>query len=181
MKTNNKSSFTLFFFLIAALVAVGSRFMPHPDNFSALGGLVFFCGFLLARNRFVLPILLAAVLLSDLLIGLYPGIEFVYLGYVATLGLGYFYRSQENRALDGATLVALQSVSALAFFVLSNFGVWYASGMYPLTWAGLVACFTLAIPFFPMTLISQVLVGSVFIKSYQWFFARSVSREKVRL
>ena len=34
------------------------------------------------------------------------------------------------------------------FFVATNLYVWLGSGMYPLTVEGLVACFTLALPFF---------------------------------
>ena len=36
--------------------------------------------------------------------------------------------------------------------VVTNFGMWLFSGIYPLTWAGLTTCYVAAIPFFQNTL-----------------------------
>jgi hypothetical protein len=62
--------------------------------------------------------------------------------------------------------------SSLVFFALSNFGMW-ASGYYPRTWAGLVACYTAALPFFRNTLASDVLYSAVLFGGYAllapWF------------
>jgi len=47
--------------------------------------------------------------------------------------------------------------SSLAFFVLSNFGVWAFGGgaVYPLNFGGLVECYVMAIPYLRNTLISM--------------------------
>jgi hypothetical protein len=37
------------------------------------------------------------------------------------------------------------------FFAVTNFGTWTLSGMYPLTFSGLAACYVAAIPFFQNT------------------------------
>jgi len=42
--------------------------------------------------------------------------------------------------------------SSVLFFVLTNFGVWLVSDLYPRTAAGLVGCYIAAIPFFRNTL-----------------------------
>jgi hypothetical protein len=42
------------------------------------------------------------------------------------------------------------------FFALTNFGVWAFGSWYPMTSAGLVACFVAAIPFFRNTLASDL-------------------------
>jgi hypothetical protein len=161
MKTNNNSRFTILFFLVAALIALASRWLPHPDNFSAMGGLIFLCGYIFRRNKLVLPLALTALLISDLLIGLYAGVEWVYLGYVAILAFGWI--SSKNRlGFVGLT----NAFAAVAFFALSNIGVWLSSGLYAQTVDGLRQCFLMALPFFHMTLISQVLVGVTLVLVY---------------
>ena len=52
------------------------------------------------------------------------------------------------------------ALGALAFFVITNFGVW-ATGMYGYTFDGLIACYTLAIPFFAYSLISTIIFSSL--------------------
>ena len=41
--------------------------------------------------------------------------------------------------------------SSILFFLISNFGTWLLSGMYPLTVSGLAVCYVAAIPFFQNT------------------------------
>ena len=43
-------------------------------------------------------------------------------------------------------------LTSLVFFLITNFGMWLFSGFYPITYAGLVACYTAAIPFFQNTI-----------------------------
>ena len=40
---------------------------------------------------------------------------------------------------------------SLLFFAVSNFAVWAFGGMYPPTFAGLIACYVAALPFLPQT------------------------------
>ncbi len=50
-----------------------------------------------------------------------------------------------------AQLFGSAFVMSLAFFVISNLAVWSMGQWYPLTFSGLVHCFTAAIPFFKYT------------------------------
>ena len=53
--------------------------------------------------------------------------------------------------------------SATSFFVLSNFAVWAAGGLYPHTVAGLGACYVAAVPFYSNDLMSTALTaGALF-------------------
>ena len=40
---------------------------------------------------------------------------------------------------------------SIIFFVTTNLGMWLFSGIYPVTYAGLVACYAAALPFFQNT------------------------------
>jgi hypothetical protein len=47
------------------------------------------------------------------------------------------------------------------FFVVTNFGTWLLSGMYPMTASGLTACFVAAIPFFQNTVAGDLFYSGV--------------------
>ena len=47
------------------------------------------------------------------------------------------------------------------FFPVSNFAVWAAFDMYPKTFAGLMTCYTMAIPFFRRGLAGDLLFTAV--------------------
>jgi hypothetical protein len=57
--------------------------------------------------------------------------------------------------------VAAAVIGPTSFFVVSNYGVWAAGGMYPRTWSGLVQCYVAAIPFYRNDLISTAIVLGV--------------------
>ena len=48
--------------------------------------------------------------------------------------------------------------AAVFFYLFTNFGVWLLFPMYPHTWAGLLACYTAAIPFFRFSLASTLIM-----------------------
>jgi Family of unknown function (DUF6580) len=60
-------------------------------------------------------------------------------------------------------VVAASVIASVLFFVLTNGAFWLTGTMYPVTLAGLGACFTAAIPFFQNTLIGNlVFTGLMF-------------------
>jgi hypothetical protein len=151
--------------VVLILLAVASRLLPHPPNFAPVAAIGLFAGAMLdRRTAWSVPFL--ALLASDLIIGLYHpvGMLWNYLAFAACLllGTGILRRGRSLPRLAGATLG-----SAVVFFALSNFGMW-ASGYYPRTWAGLVECYTMAIPFFRNTLLSDVLYTAVLFGGHAW-------------
>jgi len=140
--------------VVLILLAAASRLIPHPPNFAPVAAIGLFAGATLDRRAaWLVP--LAALLLSDLFIGFYHPVSMFwnYLGFVACLllGSGMLARTRSFGRIGAAMLT-----SSVVFFALSNFGMW-ASGYYPRTGAGLVACYTAALPFFRNTLASDVL------------------------
>ena len=133
--------------LSAILVAAALRLVPHPPNFSPIDAMALFSGAYLGRRSiaFVAPI--AALLLSDVVLGFYHGMATVYATVALIVVIGWWLSSRRTPLRIGAAAV----VSSVTFFVITNFGMWLFSGFYPLTYAGLVACYTAAIPFFQNT------------------------------
>jgi hypothetical protein len=121
-----------------------SRLIPHPPNFSPIEAMALFGGAYFAQRSLAFLIPLIAMLISDLIIGLHDGLPVVYACIVAISAMGLMLRQR----IGVARVVSLSFISALMFFMVTNFMVWAGSGMYPLNSAGLVACYTAAIPFF---------------------------------
>ena len=134
--------------LAAIFAAAAMRLLPHPPNFSPIAALALFSGAYLSKRAiaFVAPI--AALLLSDLFLGFYPELVFVYLSVAATVVIGW---AVAKRKSAGRVAIAAVATSIL-FYLVTNFGVWLLTDYYPDTLAGLAACYVAAIPFFQNTL-----------------------------
>lgn len=134
--------------LAVALVIFGvsMRLLPHPANLAPVGAIALFGGALLPKKLgWWLP--LAVMILSDLYLGFYHGIVFTWLAFLLVGLYGMTLRARSNwfRVPVGAL------GSAVIFFIVSNFGVWMQGQLYPHTWAGLVQCYEMALPFFRNT------------------------------
>jgi hypothetical protein len=142
--------------LIALLSAIAAaavlRLVPHPPNFSPIDAMGLFSGAYLGRRWLALAAPLGALLLSDLLLGFYPGmwVQYVAVTLVVVLGLATL------RTVSAARVAGAAIASSVLFFLVTNFGTWALSGMYPHTIAGLGACYAAAIPFFQNTLAGDV-------------------------
>ena len=144
--------------LIGIIVAAaGIRLCPHPANFDPIGGLALFAGAHMENRRRAFIPALAAMLLSDALIGFHTQMPVVYGAFALIVCLGFALRRQR-----GPLPVAGMALAAsVLFFVATNLGVWAFDGMYPKSLAGLVACYVAALPFFGMTVAGNLFYAAV--------------------
>ena len=140
------------------LALAASRFIPHPPNFTSLLALSFYIPVLFGIK--FLPVLLISFILTDFIIG-FHGVTLFTWGSIILIGLmsKFFISSLTNR-ISGALL------GACLFYLITNFGVW-SLGSYGYTLGGLVACYTLAIPFFAHTIISTIIFSIVIESIYK--------------
>ncbi len=158
------------------LVAAFSRVVPHMPNFSPMDAITLLAAAHFARVWQVFLIPFAAMWLSSLFIDnviyaaynprfvwMYPGFHWQYLSYflIALLGLGILRKSVSPVKVAGAGLGA-----GAIFFLVSNFGVWLQGSIYTHDFAGLVACYNAAIPFFRGTLYGDVFYVTVLFGGY---------------
>lgn len=131
----------------------------YPWNFSPLYALAIFGGTVLNR-RLALALPLAVYFAGDVLIaaimgtgwGFYPDQPFTYAAFLVLAGCGMPLRDRV-----GVLPVAAAGLGgSVAFFVVSNLGVWIAGGglSRPRTPAGLAQCYIDALPFFMPTVAS---------------------------
>jgi hypothetical protein len=154
--------------LAAILLAAALRLVPHPPNFSPIAAMALFGGAYLARQplSFVAP--LAALLLSDLVLGFYPEAIFVYVSVAATVLIGWAISRLKSPLRIGAATVA----ASVLFYLVTNFGVWLVVDLYPKTASGLLACYVAAIPFFQNTLAGDLLFTALLFGGFALLEAR---------
>ena len=163
-----KTTFTLRLGVIIALVFIAalSRIIPHPYNFTPLSAIALFGAAHFKRDWQVIFIPIVATWLSDLFINnvLYQSSSFVwvYQGFYWQYGAYILIALLGRKALTRITVsrVLLSSIGAAGvFFLVSNFGVWAGSPMYPQTFSGLATCYAAGLPFFGGTLFGNLFYG----------------------
>ena len=126
------------------LAAAFSRLIPHPPDLTSIGALALFGGARFTDRRAAFLVPFAALLLSDLCLGLYPHMGWVYGSFALTVCLGRWLQPRRGAwRIAGATLL-----SSILFFVIADFGVWLDGSLYTKDLAGLAACYVAALPFF---------------------------------
>jgi hypothetical protein len=144
------------------------RLLPHPANFAPIAAVSIFGGAILPR-RIGLWVPLAAMMASDIFLGFHKLIPVTWGCYLLIALASSFWLRKQTLA-KGAYLTVGSSVF---FFVVTNFAVWIQGGLYAHTWAGLSQCYTMALPFFRNTLLSDMVYTAGLFTVYA--FARQLS------
>jgi hypothetical protein len=160
------------------LLILGSlaRVLPHPPNFTPVGGLSLFGG---ARLRgwqaYLLPLVLMAV--TDPLVGGYSfATPFVYFSLLINVWIGTRLRSTESPLWIGTAA----GIGSLQFFLITNFGTWLGStATYAHTLGGLMSCYVAAIPFYGRTLAGDLLYSAALFGLHAWLSRMVVRSERV--
>tara|TARA_B100002003_G_C13811991_1_gene400210 strand:+ start:74 stop:610 length:537 start_codon:yes stop_codon:yes gene_type:complete len=155
LTTLKKEIFPISLILILAF----ARLIPHPPNFTPIIAVALISGYFFKNINLSLLILLVAMLLSDLFIGFYENMIFVY----ASLLLITFVFHKISKKINYKNLFIYCFAGSLIFFIVSNFGVWVLGSpgvldvAYERNLSGLVECYILAIPFFGNTFLSTLI------------------------
>lgn len=175
---NKKITLILVAFVVFAAL---SRLLPHAYNFTPLGAIALFGAAYFTDKKWAILVPLAALFISDLILNnvmysaYYDGFTWLTDGFMYLYGsialifvLGYYLLQNVTipRVIGGAF------GASLIFFIVSNFGVWLSSPMYPLTVEGFIACYTAAIPFFHNTLAGNIIYSGVLFGGFEWMKSR---------
>ena len=160
------------------IILAFARLIPHPPNFTPIIAVAIISGYFFKNFNLSVLILLAAMLISDLFIGFYENIIFVYLSLIFITFI--FHKISSN--INFKNLFIYGFAGSVIFFVVSNFGVWAlgSPGVYDIAYdkslSGLIQCYILAIPFFGNTFISTLIFSYPAIFLYKSLTARSSAR-----
>ncbi len=161
MRENTTEQVKLFLGLIG--FGLLSRFLPHPPNSTALGAIALLAGshFGMRWLGFLAP--LVVLVLSDLIIGFHNSMIYVYASVALSVALGHWCLKRWSwRKLIGTSFL-----SSFSFFLITNLGVWFSSGLYPVNTEGLLRCFVMAIPFFQTQLFGDLMFAGIVFGIYQ--------------
>ncbi len=134
----------LYVVLIMIFAGAMMRLIPHWPNFTPIAAIALFGGTFLKRKDLAFLVPVAAMLLSDLVIGFHSTMLPVYLSFIAIVGFGLIL---QRRLTVVNTLSASLGASVL-FYLVTNFASWTSGLMpYPLNAAGLIESYIAGLPF----------------------------------
>ncbi|MGE4571109.1 MAG: DUF6580 family putative transport protein [Gammaproteobacteria bacterium] len=165
------SSFT-YLIILAVLIALGvaGRLLPHPPNFTPMAAIALFAGFIFVKRYMSVVAVVSAMLLTDYFAFGYLSSEWfasksMVVVYLALL-FPIVFRGFLQKKLGALRIAGAALASSTVFFVATNFAVWAFSPMYEKTFAGLVLCYTMAVPFFQNTIAGDMMWSGIIFGAY---------------
>ena len=151
----------LFYLVFFSFILAISRIIPHPPNFTPIIASAILAPLFIKDRWYGMAIPIAAMFISDILIGFHTYQIVVYLTLLSISCLSPMLMNYKK-----ITILAISG--SVWFFITTNFAVWAMWSTYPKTIEGLLACYTLAIPFFQYTLISTCLFTGLLVILYKY-------------
>ncbi len=148
------------FYLVIAMIFAGAmmRLIPHWPNFTPIAAIALFGGTFLKRKDMAFVVPVAAMLLSDFIIGFHSTMLPVYLSFIAIVGFGLLLQ----RRLTVINTISASVAASILFYLVTNFASW-SSGMmpYPMNVAGLMQSYIAGLPFLYNGLLGDLFYTSV--------------------
>ena len=174
-----KTKITLRFGVISVIIilAAMSRLIPHPANFTPIGGMALFGAAYYSKRYWVFIIPLVSMWLADLVLNnvvyaryfdhfvwFYQGCYWTY-GAFILIGLIGIVTLKKTRVQN---IILASLLASIVFFLVSNYGVWASATMYPKDFSGLITCYTAGLPFFKNTLLGDLVYTGVLFGAFEF-------------
>jgi len=167
---------------LTVLSALG-RLVPHAPNVTPLGGSCLFAGSRLSGPlAYLLP--LAVMIATDPLAFYGHGYSItspvIYASFLISVWIG----RTMLRNVTPMRVGAAAAISSLQFFLITNFAIWAVAAvrhntMYSADLAGLLKCYSLALPFYGRTLAGDLLFSAAIFGMYE-LLSRRTAQTTVR-
>ncbi|MBE9484011.1 MAG: hypothetical protein IMY74_04135 [Bacteroidetes bacterium] len=143
----NKKIWNTRFAVLAGIILAGAfmRLIPHWPNFTPIAAMALFGGAYLGRKYLAFALPVAAMLISDLLIGFHDSMLAVYIAFAITVTIGLVI----SKKVTGMNVLGASLASSVIFFLITNFAAWLTMPqLYAQNFAGLMQCYTAGLVFF---------------------------------
>lgn len=154
---NNKIQINWYWIAGLVLLLALSRLIPHPPNFTPLGAMAILAGAVVKDIRMGMIIPIAAMLISDALIGFHSSLLFVYGAVIVMVLISRYLLS----AYSVTKLAMTALLASILFYLITNFGAWLSHDMYPRTINGLWQAYVAGIPFFRNTVLGSLFFTAI--------------------
>ena len=154
--TKTRADLRMDLLLVAFLIGfdVATRLLPHVPGVWPFAASALFAGRMLRVPALAVIVPLAAMLLSNVALA---GDDWrITIVVCAAITLPAFAGMLARRWPGAIPVIAAMLSCSLIFFATTNFAVWAFSGMYSLTWQGLVQCYVAALPFLDKTVLGDL-------------------------
>lgn len=153
MNTTQKNSVvTACYIIVSALW----RLIPHWPNVTPFTALALSTGNMHHTHLSIL-IPLIPLAITDLFFGFHSTMPFVYGSLILIHLIGKKLQPKKPSSILIASLA-----SSCIFFIITNFGAWLMSDLYPQTLGGLFTALTLGIPFYKNALLGDLMFSIIF-------------------
>ena len=160
---NNKTLNPRFLFILTVIIAGAAfRLIPHWPNFTPIAAMALFGGTYFNKKYLAFLIPMAALFISDMLLGFHSFMIAVYFSFAIIVVFGMMLK---NRVKIGSLLLASVSSSVL-FFVITNFAVWIGSPLYAQNFAGLLESYTAGLPFLNNGVLGDLFYNTLFFGAF---------------
>lgn len=129
--------------------AAAMRLVPHPMNFAPIGAMALFAGATFRSRWLSVLVPVAALALSDMILGAHTTMTVVYGCFLLNVGLGWWAENRKPLRVASATVFG-----SVIFFLATNFAFWWSYHEH--TFAQLLIAYTNAIPFYWNSLAGDV-------------------------
>jgi len=144
-------------YLVAIVaVLVLCRLLPHPPNAVPIAAMALFAGAFFTNRVLAYLVPLAAMLLSDMVLGIHSTIWYVYAGIALIVFIGAFLK-QVTVLKVGLSAVA----ASLLFYLITNFGAWLHHEMYAQNMQGLLQAYVAGLPFLRNSLMANLIFSYI--------------------
>jgi hypothetical protein len=146
--------------LLVISCGIFSRLIPHLPNFSPEIVFALYLGMKNDRPLIGSITILLMAIMSDILLSIHhptwPAFgQWTLFTYSALLVIGWIGNAQ--RSSGYAMTFSISAFGAtLGYWIWTNLGVWLMGNMYPHTGSGLMACYTLALPFLSTAIAASI-------------------------
>lgn len=154
-----------------------SRLIPHAPNFTPVLAIALFGGAYISNRLLSITIPLFAMFLSDTALHLINGYELfneMSIVIYATLTIISMIGHKFNFKPSALNVAGTSVLSTTIFFITSNLMVFFADGLYPMDYNGLISCYVMAIPFSGNMLLSTLLYSAIL------FYGFEIAKKRAR-
>ncbi|MEI8046383.1 MAG: DUF6580 family putative transport protein [Bacteroidota bacterium] len=147
-------------YVVLIMIAAGAlmRLIPHWPNFTPIAAIALFGGTFLKRKDLAFAIPIAAMLLSDLILGFHSTMFSVYISFIAIVGMGLVL----HRKLTVVNTLTASLASSVLFYLVTNFASWTSGFMpYPMNIGGLMQSYIAGLPFLFNGILGDLFYNSV--------------------
>lgn len=156
-------------FVLLIAIGVAGRWAQPLWAFTPIAATAVFAGAYFSRAAIAAMVPIGILAVSDLLLPAYnsvPVLLVTYAAMVAPVWLGRLLRGENRVAATAWKLALCGLVPATLFFIASNFAVWAFQSDYEKSLAGLLTCYTAAVPFYRWMLAGDIFYLAVLAGCY---------------